>query len=83
MSLFLPTGILVVSGLLAILSVAPALFYLQILWMMLGVGIIAVFYFFDWRTIFNYRWLVGSIYVLSLILLFYVLLFARWIRGTK
>ncbi|MFQ5752879.1 MAG: FtsW/RodA/SpoVE family cell cycle protein [bacterium] len=83
LSIFLPTGILLAAGLVTISSVAPALFPLQVLWILVGIAVIAFFYFFDWRLILNYRWLIGGIYLLSVLLLVLVLFFGPAIRGVR
>lgn len=83
MSLYLPLGVLILSGLLAISSVAPSLFYLQLIWVILGMLIIFSFRFFDWRVLANYRWVTGGLYVLSIILLMVVFLGGHVIHGTR
>ncbi|MEK9179925.1 MAG: FtsW/RodA/SpoVE family cell cycle protein [Patescibacteria group bacterium] len=83
MSLFLPVGILVFAGLLAISSVAPALFSLQLMWVALGVGILAIFYFFDWRILLTYRWFTGALYIFSVALLTFVYFFGPETRGVR
>ncbi len=83
MSLYLPLGILVLSGFLAISSVAPALFYLQLVWILLGTLIIFSFRFFDWRVLVNYRWVTGGLYALSIFLLLAAFFGGHIVRGTR
>lgn len=81
--LFLPTGILVAIGLLAISSAAPTLLSLQATWILLGVGFVLAAYFFDWRLILNYRWFIGGIFALSLVLLLTAYFFGSAVRGVR
>lgn len=80
--LFLPTGILVAIGFLAISSAAPALLSLQAIWVLLGVGFVVALYLFDWRLILNYRWFIGGLFVLATVLLIAVL-FGPTVRGVR
>lgn len=82
-SLLLPTGILAAAGLVTIASVAPHLFALQIIWIILGAGLLAFFYFVDWRLLLNYRWFIGGIYALAIFLLILTYIFAPVIRNTR
>lgn len=83
MSLFLSTGILIASGLLAIKSAAPELFLQQVFWIAIGAAIVAAFYFFDWRKIISYRPAVFILYFFSIALLFAAHVFSPEVRGIK
>jgi len=82
-SLFLPVGILIAASLLVLSAISLHSFLLQMIWIVLGAGIIAFFLFIDWRSIFNFRWLVWGFYGLALILMLTALFFAPVIRNTR
>ncbi len=69
LSLFIPTGILVAASLVILSSISVHLFWLQLVWIVVGLGFVVLFYFVDWRFILNYRWLIGGLYALSVVLL--------------
>ncbi len=83
MSLFLPVGILLLASLAAISSVSASLFYLQLVWIAVGLMAVVLFYFFDWRNLLNYRWLIGGLYALTTVLLLLLDVFGSKIRGTR
>ncbi|MDO8536620.1 MAG: FtsW/RodA/SpoVE family cell cycle protein [bacterium] len=83
LALFLPAGILVFSGLIAISSISLHLFWLQLLWAAMGIGIVAVFMIFDWRIILNYRWFIGGLYLVVILLLLFVYLKGPLIRNVR
>ncbi|RJQ29343.1 hypothetical protein C4571_01805 [Candidatus Parcubacteria bacterium] len=82
-ALFLPVGILVGAGLLALSSISIELFSLQLLWVGFGILLIFVFYFSDWRLLLNYRWLISGLYVLTLVLLVVAYFKGPVIRETR
>ncbi|MDP2598375.1 MAG: FtsW/RodA/SpoVE family cell cycle protein [Candidatus Liptonbacteria bacterium] len=82
-SLFLPVGILLAASLVTLSSIASNLFWLQLLWAIAGVGVIIFFYFFDWRTILNYRWIIGGLYASVVLLLFFVYVSGPVVRNIK
>ncbi len=84
LSLFLPVGLLLISSVLIISSISFHLFYLQLVWILLGFGVVLLFHFFDWRTLFYYRWFPFVLYGISTILLTIVVsqgVFIRNVRG--
>src|SRR3989338_1993002 len=81
--LFIPLGLLLGAGLLTISSVSTHLFFLQLAWFGIGVGIFIFFLFFDWRTIFNYRWVIPALYGAGVLLLLYVTFFGPIVRQTR
>ncbi|MBU6500297.1 MAG: FtsW/RodA/SpoVE family cell cycle protein [Patescibacteria group bacterium] len=83
LTLFIPLGIILAASLVTISSISIHLFWLQILWIVIGVGLIAFFYFVDWHFILNYRWLIGGLYVLSVLLLLFVYLRGPIIRNIR
>lgn len=83
LALFFPVGILVVAGLTLLSAVSAHLFYLQMLWVALGAGLVLIFLYVDWRSVFNSRWLVWAVYGLALLLLIVVYLKGPVIRNTR
>ena len=83
LSLLLPVSILVTIGLVALSSIAPHLFFLQLIWVAVGAGLIAFFFFVDWRLILNYRWVIGGIYLAAVALLVLVYFTAAPVRGVR
>ncbi len=83
LSLFIPVGILIAAGLLALSAISIHLFWLQLVWVAAGIGIIVLFYFTDWRVILNYRWIIGGLYALTVILLVFVYVHGPVIRNIR
>jgi rod shape determining protein RodA len=83
LSLFLPAGIIIAAGLLSLSAISTHFFLLQLLWVGLGVGIVLFFVFFDWHFILNYRWLIGGLYALSILLLAFVYFRGPAIRNIR
>jgi rod shape determining protein RodA len=81
--LFLPLGVLLLGGFLAISSVSKHLFLLQLAWCGIGFLIFAAFFFFDWRSVFNHRWVIPAIYAVGFALLAYVTFFGPVVRNTR
>lgn len=81
--LLLPVGVLIAAGLVTISSVSTHLFLLQSLWVAIGIGVIALFYFVDWRLILSYRWLIGGLYLLAIGLLLLAQFTGPVIRGAR
>jgi len=82
-ALFLPVGILIAASLIVLSAISLHFFLLQIIWVALGAGIVLVFLYIDWRSIFNSRWLVWGFYGVSLFLLGLALFAAPVIRNTR
>jgi rod shape determining protein RodA len=83
LALFLPLGILVAAGLVMLSAISPHLFYLQLLWVLFGAGLVALFLYIDWRSVFNSRWITWGIYALALALLIFVYAKGPVIRNTR
>lgn len=81
-ALFLPVGILLLASLLLLSAVSLHVFYLQIAWAVLGSGLVVIFLYVDWRSVFNSRWIVWGTYIFSLFLLALVYLKGPLIRNT-
>src|SRR5580658_6914187 len=82
LSLFIPLGLLILSGLITLSAVSVHSFYLQLLWVALGCAIIFTFTIIDWRVIFNHRWLIWGFYIFSILLLLLTYLASPLVRNT-
>jgi rod shape determining protein RodA len=80
---FLPIGIIIAVSLVMLSATSTHFFVLHMAWTALGAGLVIVFLFIDWRSIFNFRWLVWGFYFLSLFLLALAYLTAPIIRNTR
>ncbi|MEK7180964.1 MAG: FtsW/RodA/SpoVE family cell cycle protein [Patescibacteria group bacterium] len=69
MSLYIPLGFLITSSLVVLSSISSQIFLLQGAWVLLSVLIFLIFFFVDWRSFLNYRWLVLGLYFFSIALL--------------
>lgn len=76
-------GFLFLAGLVSLYSTKPQLFWWQLLWGVLGFGIIVLVANFDWRPFVNYQWFVGGVYLLSVLLLIVTYFVASPIRGVR
>lgn len=65
MALFIPLAILLSASLIALSSISAHLAALQLVWMVVGLGLVAIFFMFDWKVILNYRWMIGGLYVIA------------------
>jgi len=83
LSLFIPAGILLAAGLAALSSISMHFFWLQLIWVAPGVGLVVLFYFVDWRFILNYRWLIAGLYAFAIILLVLVYLKGPVVRNIR
>jgi rod shape determining protein RodA len=82
LSLFLPLGVLVAAGLVTLSALSPHLFLLQLLWVALGTGLVIIFLYVDWRSIFNSSWITWGIYIFAFLLLVFVYVKSPLIRNT-
>lgn len=83
LSLFIPAAILIAASLVALSSISIHLFWLQLIWVAVGIGLVVLFYFVDWRFILNYRWIIGGLYALAVLLLLFVYIKGPVIRNIK
>ncbi len=81
--LFLPLGILLAAGLVTLSAISLHLFYLQLLWIVLGAGLVVLFWYVDWRMVFNARWVIWGIYILALALIIFAYARGPIIRNTR
>ncbi len=83
LGLFLPAGVLTAAGLIELSSISLHFFWLQLIWLFLGIGLVVFFIFVDWRFILNYRWIIGGLYILAVLLLIFVYLKGPVIRNIR
>ncbi len=83
MNLYFPLGFLVLSSLIVLSSISESLFLFQLIWVALGILVLFIFSFFDWRAFFNYRWLVPGLYIFSILLLVLVYFKGPLINQTR
>lgn len=76
-------AILAAFSLLILRSATPALFWTQMVWFAVAAVIIAWFSHIDWRPFLSYRWLILSLYVISVALLLLTLIVAPTVRETR
>lgn len=81
--LFIPLGILLASSLAALSAVSPHFFYLQAAWIALGAGLVALFFYVDWRAVFNHRWIIWGLYAFAFLLMLAAYFLGPTIRNTK
>ena len=83
LSLFIPVGIIMAAGLLTLSALSLHLFLSQAIWIVLGALTIVFFFFFDWRTAFNVRWVIWAFYAIALILMLFLFLHGSVIRNAR
>ena len=83
LSLFLPLFIIIAAGLLTLSALSLHFFILQVMWVLVGAALVAVFYFLDWRAIFSARWLVWCLYGGALLLMLAAYFSGHVIRNTR
>lgn len=74
---------LAVASLTILSSVNINIFWQQLVWFLIALGLITVFSAIEWRPLVNYKWVIVSIYLASILLLIITYFFAPSIRGTK
>jgi rod shape determining protein RodA len=82
LALFIPLGVMIFAGLLVLSAVGIHFFYLQLIWVALGIGLVLLFLYVDWRAVFNSRWITWGIYGVALFLMLLALLKGPVIRNT-
>lgn len=83
LALFIPLGILVMASLVMLSAISLHFFYLQLLWVLIGAVIIAIFMVVDWRSVFNARWIIWGFYIAVLLLMIFTYLKGPTIRNTR
>jgi rod shape determining protein RodA len=83
LSLFLPALIIIACGLAILSALSFHFFVLQLVWVVVGVLVVAAFWFFDWRALFSARWVVWGVYIGALLLMLAAYLHGPVIRNTR
>lgn len=83
LGLFIPVCFLAASSLVVLSSISGELFMLQLGWFFVGAIVLIIPYFIDWRAVFNYRWFIDGLYVLTILLLVVVYFSGPLINQTK
>jgi len=83
LALFLPVGIIVTAGLAMLSALSFHLFWMQLIWVAIGIALVLLFLFIDWRSIFNFRWIIWGCYGLGVILMILAYLQGPIIRNTR
>lgn len=81
--IIIPVILVLVWGLIEISSISLRLFYLQLIWSILGIILVFLGLKIKWKNIFNYPWFIWFLYFFSIFILFLTLIFGQTIRGTK
>ncbi|MEK7123441.1 MAG: FtsW/RodA/SpoVE family cell cycle protein [Patescibacteria group bacterium] len=74
---------LVAASLASLFGASQALFYKQLLWTALGLGLMAIIIQFDWRPVASHHLFIFGFYFLTLVLLAVVYFFAPAVRGAR
>jgi rod shape determining protein RodA len=83
LALFIPLGVLLAISLVFLSAISLHFFSLQLLWIALGAGLVILFLYVDWRSVFNSRWIIWGVYIFALLLLLFTYLYGPTIRNTK
>lgn len=83
LALFLPIFILVAAGLIMLSALSWHLFLMQAIWVVLGMALVVLFLFVDWRSVFNVRWVIWGCYGLGVILMILAYTRGPIIRNTR
>ncbi len=76
-------GILLSAGLLSLASARPELFYKQLLWIVIGLGFVALFTVLDLRSFFGHASVSNIIYSITIALLLITFVIAPRINGNR
>jgi rod shape determining protein RodA len=74
---------LIAASLTSLSNAAPALFYKQLIWLVIGLAAAFFMVWFDWRPFINYRGAIFGLYAFLILLLILTYFLAPPIRGTK
>jgi rod shape determining protein RodA len=74
---------LIAMGMVSLASIDPVLFWRQVVWVILAIVLILGLPLLNLRAIFSYRWVILSIYFVTILLLIATYFFAPMIAGTK
>ncbi|MBI4991832.1 MAG: rod shape-determining protein RodA [Candidatus Harrisonbacteria bacterium] len=77
------TLFLFAAGILSLSSTASSLAWFQLLWGVIGLGIVILLANFDWRPFVTYRWFIFGIYTVAILLLLITYFAAVPVRGVR
>jgi rod shape determining protein RodA len=83
LALFIPLGILVAAGLITLSAISFHFFALQLVWVALGVALVVVFLYVDWRSLFNSPWITWALYIVALGLVLFAYFEGPIIRNAR
>ena len=66
LALFAPIAFLLTASLIVLASISGQIALLQLLWATVGVGVVILMRYWDWRSLLNYRWLTIALYIFLL-----------------
>lgn len=78
-----PAAFILFWGLIVLSSISRNLFILQLIWAGVGSAFILLFTKIDWRSIFNYRWLLWGFYAVTVGLLLFTYAAGPVVRGVR
>jgi rod shape determining protein RodA len=81
-ALFVPVGILLAASLLILSAISFHFFAFQMIWIVIGLGLIVGSFYVDIRAIFSAQWVVWGLYGIALLLMVVALLASPLIRNT-
>ena len=82
LALFIPVGILLTASLIILSAISLHFFTFQIIWIVLGIGLVAASFFVDVRTIFSSQWVIWGLYAIALALMALALAASPLVRNT-
>lgn len=83
LALFFPIFIIVAAGLVTLSALSWHLFFIQLVWVALGACLVLIFLFIDWRSVFNFRWIIWGWYGLGILLMLFAYTMGPVIRNTR
>ncbi len=81
-ALFIPVAVLLAASLVILSAISLHFFTFQIIWIVIGIALVAASFFVDVRAIFNAQWVVWGLYGVALALMVLALLVSPVIRNT-
>lgn len=82
LALFIPVGVLLVASLVILSAISFHFFVLQIVWIVVGIGLLVGSFFVDVRAIFNAQWIIWGLYALAFVLMAIALFTSPLVRNT-
>lgn len=82
-SLLITAALLLTLSLLTLSSISEEFFIYQLVWIIVGISLVLILHFFDWRPFVNNSWIIYGIYWASIVLLIITYFTAPVIRGIR